>query len=381
MWRPARPRSATISRRCWPRRVISVEAAAEFRQALADQARRHAGILRADAEREVPRRDRTSSAPWWRLHATRRLDARPAGISELRPGQGVMTISLSRSCHALRDRGQPAGEAAVRSAPGRTAVAGRVAADLAELDAFRRGARAAAIPSEAPLFIVGMTGRAPRWSSRSCRATRMCWRCGELQLILALETEAYGRSIPRPFDRPGIALALALRPRLAGGEGRTAGCNWLRSRAGSAVQGRHRQAARKCGAARADRAAFPQGACHPCAAASRSTPASPTSSSGFRRGRGFRSRLDWIGTRTRQVADSMALWKQALDLPDPRCQLREAGRRSRGTVAPALSHFAGLDWTMQCLAPEKTQRSVLTASQWQVRQPIYPRLGRSLEAL
>jgi hypothetical protein len=33
--------------------------------------------------------------------------------------------------------------------------------------------------------------------------------------------------------------------------------------------------------------------------------------------------------------------------------------------------FLGLDWDERCLKPHETQRAVLTASDWQVRQPIY----------
>src|SRR6185503_9565893 len=72
----------------------------------------------------------------------------------------------------------------------------------------------------------------------------------------------------------------------------------------------------------------------------------------FSVGQGFSTRLDWIGVRTRQVADSMAIWKQALDMPvldvwyehlvaDPEVQSRR------------LVEFAGLEWTDACLAPEQ----------------------------
>jgi hypothetical protein len=54
--------------------------------------------------------------------------------------------------------------------------------------------------------------------------------------------------------------------------------------------------------------------------------------------------------------------------------------------------FAGLDWTPDFLTPEQSARSVRTASQWQVRQPIYqtsvarwkryePWLGPMIEAM
>ncbi|HWA18032.1 MAG TPA: sulfotransferase [Devosia sp.] len=90
----------------------------------------------------------------------------------------------------------------------------------------------------------------------------------------------------------------------------------------------------------------------------------------FSNGQGFSFRLDWIGAKTRLVADSMVLWKRALDLPilDVRYEelVADPAAQSRRLV-----EFAGLEWTDACLAPENTQRSVLTASQWQVRQPIY----------
>jgi hypothetical protein len=42
-----------------------------------------------------------------------------------------------------------------------------------------------------------------------------------------------------------------------------------------------------------------------------------------------------------------------------------------------LIDFLGLPWDPACLAFHRTQRPVLTASDWQVRQPIYHRsVGR-----
>jgi hypothetical protein len=111
----------------------------------------------------------------------------------------------------------------------------------------------------------------------------------------------------------------------------------------------------------------------------------------YAQGQGFAYRMDWIGIRMRQIAESMAIWKQAVDLPvldvwyeklvaDPEAE-------SRRIVA-----FSGLDWDPRCLDPQRTQRPVLTASQWQVRQPIYrgsvgrwkryePWLGPMIEAM
>jgi len=36
-----------------------------------------------------------------------------------------------------------------------------------------------------------------------------------------------------------------------------------------------------------------------------------------------------------------------------------------------LIDFVGLGWDDACLAPHKSERTVKTASHWQVRQPIY----------
>lgn len=47
------------------------------------------------------------------------------------------------------------------------------------------------------------------------------------------------------------------------------------------------------------------------------------------------------------------------------------------TWSRRIIEFAGLEWDSRCLEFHKTQRSVLTASSWQVRQPIYSRsVGR-----
>jgi hypothetical protein len=108
-------------------------------------------------------------------------------------------------------------------------------------------------------------------------------------------------------------------------------------------------------------------------------------------GQGFSSRLDWIGLRTRQISDSMAIWKRALDLEildvsyeklvgDPEVEIRR------------LTGFAGLEWTEAFLSPQDASRGVFTASKWQVRQPIYrgsvsrwkpyePWLGPMIEAM
>lgn len=107
-------------------------------------------------------------------------------------------------------------------------------------------------------------------------------------------------------------------------------------------------------------------------------------------GQGFSSRLDWIGLRIRQIADSMAIWKRALDIvldvsyeklvSDP------------GTEIRRLTAFTGLEWTDDFLSPQESTRAVFTASKSQVRKPIYrssvsrwklyePWLGPMIEAM
>jgi hypothetical protein len=111
----------------------------------------------------------------------------------------------------------------------------------------------------------------------------------------------------------------------------------------------------------------------------------------FAEGQGFSTRLDWIGLRSRHLAEVMEIWKRATDLPildvhyerlvaDPDTEIRR------------MVEFAGLEWTDDFLTPEQSERSVRTASQWQVRQPIYrtsvarwkayePWLGPMVEAM
>ena len=46
-------------------------------------------------------------------------------------------------------------------------------------------------------------------------------------------------------------------------------------------------------------------------------------------------------------------------------------------TARAMLDFLGLEWDARCLAPHTNPNPVETASQWQVRQPIYQQaLGR-----
>ena len=89
----------------------------------------------------------------------------------------------------------------------------------------------------------------------------------------------------------------------------------------------------------------------------------------FAMGHGFSFRQDLLGERYRQVAETMELWRKSIDLPildvsyeklvaDPEPQIRR------------IVDFAGLAWDPACLTPERADRKVMTASQYQVKQPI-----------
>ncbi|MEO8757437.1 MAG: sulfotransferase [Devosia sp.] len=239
--------------------------------------------------------------------------------------------------------------------------------ELAELDAFRR-ARDSGHPTTAPLFIVGM----PRSGTTLVEAILArhpdVLALGESLIIPEIEAAAYARLNPssRSIGRNVLMLDLDRDWVKAKAE---AWMSFVTSRAkgpiGIVTDKLPENAVRLGLIARL----FPKARVIHV----RRHPLDTGVSNFFQRfsaGQGFSTRLDWIGSRTRQVADSMVIWKRALDLnildvgyenltADPEGQ-------SRRIIA-----FAGLDWTPDVLEPEKAQRSVLTASQWQVRQPIY----------
>lgn len=240
-------------------------------------------------------------------------------------------------------------------------------AELTRLDAFRR-ARSSGHPSRAPLFIVGM----PRSGTTLVEA------------ILARHPQvlALGESSQMPELEQAAYAQLDPTHRAAGRHERVLGLdrNWLAAQAEALVK-RATAQARRPFTVMADK--LPENAVRLALIARlfpnarvvhvRRHPLAIGVSNFFQRfshGQGFSTRLDWTGTRIRQIADSMALWKQALDLPVLDLSYEELvaqpDEQSRRLIA-----FAGLDWTDACLEPQNLERSVLTASQWQVRQPIY----------
>ena len=239
--------------------------------------------------------------------------------------------------------------------------------ELAGRDAFRR-ARDSGHPSTAPLFIVGM----PRSGTTLVEAILArhpdVVSLGESMLMNELEGVAFQRvanSRPNAGRRHAVMLDLDR--------------DWLRAKAEIWMQhvtGRAKRPFKVVtdklpeNAVRLGliRRLFPKAR----VVHVRRHPLDTGVSNFFQRfssGQGFSTRLDWIGVRTRQVADSMEIWKRALDIPILDISYEKLVA-DPDTEARRLVAFAGLEWNDACLSPEKATRSVLTASQWQVRQPI-----------
>lgn len=86
----------------------------------------------------------------------------------------------------------------------------------------------------------------------------------------------------------------------------------------------------------------------------------------------YSQRLDWLCDYYQQYQKLMAHWQTTLPLEmmdisyealvqDPEPQIKK------------LLEFAGLDWDERCLSPHESDRTVVTASNQQVREPIYQR--------
>jgi len=89
----------------------------------------------------------------------------------------------------------------------------------------------------------------------------------------------------------------------------------------------------------------------------------------FASGNGFAFRQEQLGERCRQVTETMALWRQALDLPILEVSY-EALVATPEAISRAILDFAGLAFDRVCLAPHLVDGPIMSASQWQVRQPI-----------
>ena len=77
-------------------------------------------------------------------------------------------------------------------------------------------------------------------------------------------------------------------------------------------------------------------------------------------------------SRARETARLVEHWKQVLPLRLLTIQYEDLVADLEGN-ARRLIRFLGLDWEAACLEYHRTERTVNTPSQWQVRQPIYSR--------
>jgi tetratricopeptide (TPR) repeat protein len=90
-----------------------------------------------------------------------------------------------------------------------------------------------------------------------------------------------------------------------------------------------------------------------------------------------RSRIEW----THDKGDIAFVYEQYLRLMDHWRRVLPAGVMmdvryedvvsDRENMTRAMVDFCGLEWDEACLRPEQNERSVITPSVWQVRQPVY----------
>ena len=84
----------------------------------------------------------------------------------------------------------------------------------------------------------------------------------------------------------------------------------------------------------------------------------------------FASDLEQIGRYYRGYERLMAHWEAVLPLPVLHIQYEDVIGEQEA-VSRRIVDFCGLPWDDACLSFHETDRSVTTASQWQVRQPVY----------
>jgi tetratricopeptide (TPR) repeat protein len=90
----------------------------------------------------------------------------------------------------------------------------------------------------------------------------------------------------------------------------------------------------------------------------------------FNDAHGYNRSLTDLGRYYRGYFDLMEHWRQVLPMPILDVDYENYTTDLEGT-ARRIVDFVGLDWDPQCLDFYKVERSVHTASNWQVRQPIY----------
>jgi tetratricopeptide (TPR) repeat protein len=260
--------------------------------------------------------------------------------------------------------------------------------ELGQLSAFRR-ARSTGHPTRAPLFIVGMPRAGTTLVETILARHPDVLALGETTQIVEVEWAGFQRGYATTQRRGRHEMTLALDR------------DWLAARAEAMVKG---WTARAKGPFAIATDKLPENALrlglvarlfpHARVIHVRRHPLDTGVSNFFQRfsdGQGFSNRLDWIGRRVRETADSMEVWKRALDLPILDVSYERLVSEPE-TQARRMAEFAGLEWTDAMLAPEQARRTVLTASVVQVRQPIYtsavhrwrryePWLGPMIEAM
>jgi hypothetical protein len=80
--------------------------------------------------------------------------------------------------------------------------------------------------------------------------------------------------------------------------------------------------------------------------------------------------LEECAMRARLIEQLIDLWIKVLPVPVLEIEYESLVGDLEGQ-SRRLIDFVGLPWDPACLSFHKTQRSVMTASVWQVRQPIY----------
>lgn len=90
----------------------------------------------------------------------------------------------------------------------------------------------------------------------------------------------------------------------------------------------------------------------------------------FHAGHGYSNHLDMIGAQFRIVTDSVATWRRTVDIDILDVRYEALVSEAEPEVRRLLD-FIGLEFNDKCLRPHRGDRGVMTASQWQVRQPIY----------
>ena len=80
--------------------------------------------------------------------------------------------------------------------------------------------------------------------------------------------------------------------------------------------------------------------------------------------------MEHIGRYYRGYERLMKHWADVLPAPVFDVQYEDI-IADQETMSRRIVEFCGLDWDEACSAFHETERPVLTASQWQVRQPVY----------